>query len=85
MVRTADFKPTGDSTKKLARYIDALRTKRGITQKALAAAIPGSHQSYLSVRLNGHAAWTMDDLDHIAPLLGYPDAIGLIVAASNER
>lgn len=41
----------------------------GMSGSALARRI-GRAQSYVSVRLNGRKAWTLDELDQIARVLG---------------
>lgn len=83
MVRNDEFRPTGTSTKAIAAYIDARRRERGVTQSRMARAIRDTtHPSYVSVRLAGRKAWTLDDLDAIAPLLGHVTALDLIAAAA---
>lgn len=86
MVRNDEFREAGETTKRLAEYIDALRRTRGVSQLQMAQAIRDTtHPSYVSVRLNGRKAWNLDDLDAIAPLLGHTSAMDLIGAARNWR
>lgn len=86
MVRNDEFRETGETTKHLAGYIDMLRKVRGISQLQMAKVIRDTtHPSYISVRLSGKKAWNLDDLDSIAPLLGYESAMGLIEAAGRWK
>lgn len=59
----------------------AVRTaarEAGVTQVEMARVL-GRAQSYVSVRWSGRKAWTLDELDVIAPLVGVTSALALIV------
>ena len=82
MVRNDAFRETGETTKHLARFIDAARREKGVSQLTMARAIRDTtHPSYVSVRLSGRKSWSLDDLDSIAPLIGYRSAMELMAAA----
>lgn len=86
MVRNDEFRETGGTTKHLAEYINALRKEKGVSQAQMAQAIRDTaHPSYVSVRLTGKKAWNLDDLDSIAPLLGYESAMDLMLAAKERQ
>lgn len=78
MVRNSEFPDIGDTATEMAQIIKEMVTDRGITQEALQRAIGKKARSYVSYRLNGKRAWTLDELDAIAPLLGYRNGLKLI-------
>lgn len=53
----------------------------GITQNDIANTIGRKSQSYVSDRLSNKKSWQVSDLDEIAPLFGYPDALSLIASS----
>jgi hypothetical protein len=54
----------------------------GITQIDIANAIERKSQSYVSDRLASHKSWSIGELDVIAPILGFPNALALLASAS---
>ena len=86
MVRNDRLKKTGESTKLIAEFVEERRRAKSLTQKQIASALgEKTSQSYVSVRLRGKAAWTMDDLDAIAPLIDFDNAIELIGNLARKR
>ena len=86
MVRNDRLKKTGESTKLIAGFVEERRRAKSLTQKQIASALgEKTSQSYVSVRLRGKAAWTMDDLDAIAPLIDFDNAIELIGNLARKR
>ena len=58
---------------------DTMKAK-GVTQIDMATA--SNHvQSYIAKHLSGAATWRLDDVETIAPLFGYPNALSFIAAA----
>ena len=66
----------------VSAYMRGLMEERGVTQSDIAKAINRKAQSYVSDRLSNKKSWLIDDLDVIAPMLGLPDALSLMAAAT---
>ena len=85
MPRNDQLKEPQQSSKVASAFIEKKRREKGLSQKQIAQAIGGkTTQSYVSNRLNCLTSWSMDDLDKIAELFGYKDAIDMMVAARTE-
>lgn len=84
MVRNDQLPDIGKTATELAAYIDGLVKRKNVTQTAIGKALGNRAQSYVSLRLNGKRAWTLDELDKIAPLVGYPNAVLLITSSRKE-
>jgi transcriptional regulator with XRE-family HTH domain len=63
------FGPVDGLTEALAAELRAERGRRRVSQMALAAAC-GRNQSYVSTRLNGHGALTVDEFVAICAAMG---------------
>lgn len=59
------------ATAAAATNVRAEMARRGLSQKALGKEV-GLSQASLSLRLNGHVAFTLDELVRIAAVLGVP-------------
>ena len=59
----------GQFARAYARAVKAAVDAAGISGSELGRRL-GRAQSYASLRLNGRRAWTLDELDQIAALLG---------------
>lgn len=55
----------------VATVVDQERRRRGLTRLQLAALL-GTNSAWVSRKLNGDRAWTMDDLDLVSERLGLP-------------
>lgn len=69
MVRNEEVPPIGGFARVFASTVRALVNAAGISGSELARRM-GRAQSYVSLRLNGRKAWTLDELDQIASILG---------------
>ena len=69
MVRNEEMPPIGGFARAFAGAVRALVGSAGISGSELARRM-GRAQSYVSLRLNGRKAWTLDELDQIASILG---------------
>ena len=66
----------------VSSYIRNRMNELGIQQKAFVEAIGRNSQSYISDRMTCKKSWELSELDIIAPLIGLPNALALIAAAS---
>ena len=80
MVRNNELKPVGMISKQIARKVRELAEQEQLSQEDLGRII-GRSQSYTSLRVKGMKSWTIEELDKLAPELGYTDAIELMNAA----
>ena len=69
MVRNDEMPQLGRFARAYARAVKAAVDDAGISGSELARRLDRA-QSYVSVRLNGRRAWTLDELDQIAAVLG---------------
>lgn len=76
MVKNSEMAELGGFAKQIALVIKDELEASGISGSRLAARL-GRAQSYASNRINGRLAWTLDEIDIIADMLGV-DALDLI-------
>jgi len=69
VVRNEEIPEMGAFAKAVAWAVKEMTASAGISGSALARRL-GRAQSYASVRLNGRKAWTLDELDRIADMIG---------------
>jgi predicted XRE-type DNA-binding protein len=55
--------------------------EKGITQNSIANMIEKS-QPYVSARMSSLESWSINELDTIAPHLGFPNSLALIASAA---
>lgn len=67
------------SNDQLTAYMRNTMKAKGVTQADMAVASNHS-QSYIAKHLKGAATWRLDDVEAIAPLFGYPNALSFMVA-----
>ena len=79
MVRNEELPDTGHATKQLALSIRQALEAKSVTQEEVGRII-GRAQSYASLRIKGLKPWTIDELDKLAPILGYNDVFALVNA-----
>ena len=79
MVRNEELPDTGQATKQLALSVRQALEAKGVTQGEVGRII-GRAQSYASLRIKGMKPWTIDELDKLAPILGYDDVFALVNA-----
>ena len=79
MVRNEELPDTGQATKQLALSVRQALEAKGVTQGEVGRII-GRAQSYASLRIKGLKPWTIDELDKLAPILGYNDVFALVNA-----
>lgn len=65
----------------VSAYMRAEMKARGITQEAISERIGRKSQSYVSNCMTGIASWRIEELDILAPMFGFPDALALIASA----
>jgi len=75
------MKNAGRTNAAVSMLIKDGMSTRGITQADIANKIGRKAQSYVSNRLNNRDSWSIAELDIIAPLLGYTNALALIASA----
>ncbi|PJM72369.1 hypothetical protein CS006_10560 [Bifidobacterium primatium] len=63
--------------------VRSLIEEKDLSQTEIGAII-GRAQSYASLRIKGLKSWTIEELDQLAPILGYRDAFALIAACRPE-
>ena len=80
-MRNNQFPPISKSSKEIASFIKEAALVKGVSQDDLRNILNRGARSYVSVRLNGLKAWDLDELDTIAPALGFVDGFELISAA----
>lgn len=85
VVRNSEIPPISYPSQDVARYIKDKAREKGVTQAELQNMLNRGARSYVSVRLNGLKAWDLDELDTIAPALGYSNAFELISAAHKNK
>ncbi|NEH12441.1 helix-turn-helix domain-containing protein [Bifidobacterium saimiriisciurei] len=83
MVRNSELPEIGQSSKLLAMRVRSLIEEKDLSQTEIGAII-GRAQSYASLRIKGLKSWTIEELDQLAPILGYRDAFALIAACRPE-
>lgn len=75
MVKNSEMPEMGAYAKAVAQAVRDAIAAAGVSSVKLGAHL-GRAQSYASTRLQGRRAWTTDEIDQIATLLGIPlDAI----------
>ncbi len=79
MVRNEELPDTGHATKQLALSVRQALEAKSVTQEEVGRII-GRAQSYASLRIKGLKPWTIDELDKLAPILGYNDVFALVNA-----
>ena len=79
MVRNEELPDTGQATKQLALSVRQALEAKSVTQEEVGRII-GRAQSYASLRIKGLKPWTIDELDELAPILGYSDVFALVNA-----
>ena len=79
MVRNEELPDTGHATKQLALSVRQALEAKSVTQEEVGKII-GRAQSYASLRIKGLKPWTVDELDKLAPILGYNDVFALVNA-----
>lgn len=79
MVRNEELPDTGQATKQLALSVRQALEAKSVTQEEVGRII-GRAQSYASLRIKGLKPWTIDELDKLAPILGYDDVFALVNA-----
>ena len=84
MVRNEELPATGQATKQLALSICQALEAKGVTQGEVGKII-GRAQSYASLRIKGLKPWTIDELDKLAPVMGYADVFALVNAMRQTR
>jgi hypothetical protein len=67
------------ATKQLALSVRQALEAKSVTQEEVGRII-GRAQSYASLRIKGLKPWTIDELDKLAPILGYNDVFALVNA-----
>ncbi|OXM99918.1 hypothetical protein, partial [Bifidobacterium vansinderenii] len=72
MVRNEQLPPVSGTARAIATFIKADAEQKDVSIADLARAL-GKARSYASIRYNGLKTWSFDDVDSIAPILGYPD------------
>ena len=73
VVRNSELPPLGGFASLFARYVKRAADEAGLSGSEIGRRL-GRAQSYASLRLNGRKAWTLDELDAIADLLGITPA-----------
>lgn len=84
MVRNEELPDTGQATKQLALSVRQALEAKGVTQGEVGKII-GRAQSYASLRIKGLKPWTIDELDKLAPVMGYADVFALVNAMRQTR
>lgn len=69
MVRNSEISQTSMFTQDIAGVVRALTQEHGISQTQIAERL-NRVQSYVSLRMQGRKAWTTNDLDVLAAMLG---------------
>lgn len=77
MVRKSELSETCAMTKIIGETVAKAMEETGMSQNKLAAKI-GKSQSYVSLRCRGEQAWTTDDIDAIAKVLGMPNGFTIL-------
>lgn len=80
-MRNNQFPPISKPSKEIASFIKETALEKGVSQDDLRNILDRGARSYISVRLNGLKAWDLDELDTIAPALGFVNGFELISAA----
>ena len=73
VVRNSELPPLGGFASLFARYVKRAADEAGLSGSEIGRRL-GRAQSYASLRLNGRKAWTLDELDAIADMLGITPA-----------
>lgn len=77
MVRNEELPEMGAFAVRAATAVRARAKSAGLTQVQLAEEL-GRAQSYVSVRWSGRKAWTLNELDIIARMVGEDDVLSLL-------
>ncbi|WP_423773424.1 helix-turn-helix domain-containing protein [Bifidobacterium crudilactis] len=77
MVRNNELPSIGTTAKLIADTIAQLLERKSVSQTQVSRELHRS-QSYISVRIRGLDAWTTEDLDKLARILGYTNVFGLL-------
>lgn len=64
-----------------ADFIRAKVEEKGLSQEQVGAIIGDRAQSYASLRLKGMKPWNTDELDALAPHLGFDSGVKMLLAA----
>lgn len=80
MVKKEDSRPVGAFSRAISAEVKGLMASKGITQKQFADAI-GRNQGYISERVNGIKAFSIDELDIFADLINVDSATLLTLVA----
>jgi predicted XRE-type DNA-binding protein len=84
MVRNSELPEIGHTAKSMADFVRRLIDQKNMTQEEVGTIIDRA-QSYASLRIKGLKSWTIDELDVLAPHLGYVDGLDLMLASKNEE
>lgn len=71
MVRNSELPPLGGFAQAYARAVRDAVAAAGVSGNQLSKRM-GRAQSYVSLRLQGRRAWTLDELDEIARIIDVP-------------
>ena len=83
MVRNSELPEMGLVNMEVAAAIRSLVEARGLSQTEVGKII-GRAQSYASLRLKGMRSWTVEELDALAPELGFEDFFALMRQVRNH-
>lgn len=84
MVRNSELPEVGHTAKMVADYVQSLLKEKEITQEETGNII-GRAQSYASLRIKGLKPWSVDELDALAPHIGYGNALDLMNAVHKQK
>ena len=80
MVKKEDTRPVGAFSRAVSAEVKGLMASKGITQRQFADAI-GRNQGYISERVNGLKAFSIDELDIFADLINVDSGALLTLVA----
>ncbi|WEV41611.1 hypothetical protein OZX57_06375 [Bifidobacterium sp. ESL0682] len=83
MVRNSELSEIGHTAKNVAAFVYEQIEVHHLTQEDVGAIINRA-QSYASLRIKGLKSWTIDELDALAPHLGYEDGLELMCASKDS-
>lgn len=84
VVRNNQLPPISKPSREVASFIKETALAKGVSQETLRSILNRGARSYISLRLNGRKAWDLDELDTIAPALGFRNGLDLISAAQKS-
>jgi len=84
VVRNNQLPPISESASEVASFIKETASSKGVSQEALREILNRGARSYVSLRINGLKSWDLDELDAIAPALGFKDGFALVSAAHKK-